>query len=125
MDSRLKKALDNSKKAQQKIKDEEQRKKDKEYQEHKDFIKSKLPAAQKWIDENLFLQIEEADKSPYSKRVYLKDSYGITAEALYEVAKTIDGLKVVADWRWNSSNPDDYLCGGYFEYYVTWGDENK
>ncbi len=125
MDPRLKKALDNSKKEQEKKEREERRKKEKEIADHKKYIKSKMAEAKKWIDANLFSLIEAADKTPYSKRVYLRDSYGLPAEALYEAAKKIKGLRAVADWRWNNSNPDDYNCGGYYEYYVTWGEEDK
>lgn len=96
MDKSLKEAIDKGRAAKEKKEREERKVAEAARAEHEKRIKSYLPKARKWIQDVLFKKIadEEASNSTY-RSIYLGSDNvdGIPAEAIYEAAKKIKGLK--------------------------------
>lgn len=125
MDPRLKKAIElgqSSREHQEKLARAEVKRKQKEYQ---DYIKSKLPAARKWIDETLFdMIIQSESKGTNYMEVYIKDMAGLPARAIYEAAKEIDGLIPIAKSHPIYENAE-YVGESETEYRIAWGSEKE
>ncbi len=106
MDKKLKEAIDKGKSNKEKKARKERKVVDKQRAKHKKYIDSYLPKARKWIQDVLFVEIakEEAAGCTY-RSIYLGSNYkdGIPAEAIYEAAQKIKGLKAT------------YSCGSIYE----------
>lgn len=96
MDKKLKKAIDKGRSAKEKKDSENRKAADVARTEHQKLIDSQLPKARKWINDVLFAKIatEEAAGHTY-RNIHLGSTSvdGISAEAIYEAAKKIKGLK--------------------------------
>ncbi len=121
IDDDLSKAI----KAGNKAKSAAERKKTKEADDarkkHKEYIKSQIPEAKKWIKDVLMKKITEETAKGCS-RISLGDRHGhpgISAEAIYEAAKMIDGLKP-GTVDHNEYDSDGYLRSWATAYYVEW-----
>lgn len=98
MDKTLKDAIDKGRSAKEKKEREERKVIEAAQAEHRKYIESQLPKARKWIKDVLYTKIAEAEAqtSNYIHRsIYLGSTTfdGISAEAIYEAAKKIKGLK--------------------------------
>ena len=96
MDKNLKEAIDKGRAAKEKKEREERKVADTARAEHEKRIKSYLPKARKWIQDVLFKKIAEEESSGHTYRsIYLGSGFvdGIPAEAIYEAAKKVKGLK--------------------------------
>src|SRR5512135_3862259 len=96
MDKNLKEAIDKGRAAKEKKEREERKVAEAARDEHQKRIKSYLPKARKWIQDVLYKKIAEEEASGRTYRsIYLGSGFvdGIPAEAIYEAAKKIKGLK--------------------------------
>lgn len=98
MDKALKDAIDQGRAAKEKKEREERKALDAARVEHQKYIKGQLSKARKWINDVLFAKIAEAEASAsyqVHRSIYLGSGNidGIPAEAIYEAAKKIKGLK--------------------------------
>lgn len=97
MDKRLKASIEKGKAEKEAEFRKEQKLQQTEADQHRKMIKSHLPKANKWIDEVLFAKIAQAEKEmkSYSTRVISLRDYedGIPAQAIYEAAQKIKGLR--------------------------------
>ncbi len=96
MDKKLKDAIDKGRATKEK-KDREARKvAEAARSEHQKYIDKHMPAARKWIQDVLLEKIAEEEATGHTYRsIYLGSGNvdGIPAEAIYEAAKKIKGLK--------------------------------
>jgi hypothetical protein len=96
MDKKLKEAIDKGRAAKERKERAERKAREDARTEHQKYIASFLPQARKWIKDVLYAEIakEEASGSTY-RSIYLGSGKrnGIPAEAIYEAAKKIKGLK--------------------------------
>jgi hypothetical protein len=100
MDKDLKEAIEKGRLAKEAKERAEAKAAQIERTERQKFIDSKMPAARKWVKEVLFARIaeEETKRQPY-RNIYLGSDYvdGIPAEAIFEAAKKVKGLKPMTE----------------------------
>lgn len=96
MDKNLKDAIDKGRAAKEKREREERKIAEATRSEHQKRIDAQLPKARKWIKDVLFAKIAEEEAAGRTYRSFYLGSTtfdGISAEAIYEAAKKIKGLK--------------------------------
>lgn len=122
MDERLKAALDKGKQARDAGARAEKAVAKAKEDKHKAEIEAQMPKARRWLNENLFDLIAraEASPSPY-RRIGLSNSYGVSAEALFQAAKEIEGINPEFRWHCSDPDPESWSNEGYYEYWIEWG----
>lgn len=96
MDKKLKEAIDKGRAVKEKKDREKQKVAEVARTAHQKLVDLQLPSARKWIQDVLFPEITKQEAlGPCYRSIYLGSDYkdGILAEAIYEAAKKIKGLK--------------------------------
>jgi hypothetical protein len=123
MDENLKKAIEKGRAKKAAKLRESRAASDAKTSEHQKYINKYLPEARKWIKNKLFKQIAqaEADFQNYSSRnIPLSDSEdGIPAEAIFQAAKKVKGLKPRVEYPSIYENAE-FVGTGDAQYSIEW-----
>jgi hypothetical protein len=97
--------------------------------QYKDYVESKIPEAEKWVDEVLFDQIAKVTVTLHkdsNRSIYITDSYGIPVEAKVQAIKNknIAGISIQEQYNPEDYDPNDEshrtIMPASISYYVVW-----